>query len=282
MDIHHLITDGTSQSLFMKNLSLVYAGKAPEEETVSSFALCSWEQKQKQSERYGECKKFFDKMLSGVETDSNIIADEIEQKPESNGGHMIFKTGAHVDSEVLQGVCREMKITENTLFLGAFAYALAKQSGQELALLCAVENGRHIPELKNTFGMLVHTLPLCIEANDSESTEDYLAKVQNILFDSLDHDLVSIVQLANEYEVNSDILFVYQGEMFSGVDFGAKTVRSRLHRTGDAMSKLSVDVFKGQRRLHALVRVQKGLVSRRNDREFCTPLYKYPQGSCKL
>ena len=28
-DVHHLITDGTSQSLFMKNLALVYAGKEP-------------------------------------------------------------------------------------------------------------------------------------------------------------------------------------------------------------------------------------------------------------
>ncbi len=243
-DVHHLITDGTSQSLFMKNLALVYAGKTPEKEAVSSFALCSWEQKQKQSSRFDECKKFFDDMLSGVEVDSNIIADEIDNKPEKNGGHMTFKTNVSVDADVLQGACREMKITENTLFLGAFAYALAKQSGQELALLCAVENGRHIPELKNTFGMLVHTLPLCIEAKDSEDTRDYLAKVQNILFESLDHDLVSIVQLASEYEVNSDILFVYQGEMFSGVEFEGRTVHSRLHKTGDAMAKLSVDVFK--------------------------------------
>ena len=245
-DVHHLITDGTSQSLFMKNLALVYEGKAPEEETVSSFMLCGWEQKQKQSEKYGECKKFFDDMLSGVEVDSNIIADEIEQKPEKNGGHMTFKTNGAVDADVLQGACREMKITENTLFLGAFAYALAKQSGQELALLCAVENGRHIPELKNTFGMLVHTLPLCIEAKDSENTRDYLAKVQNILFESLDHDLVSIVGLANEYEVNSDILFVYQGEMFSGVEFNGRIVQSRIHKTGDAMAKLSLDVFKSE------------------------------------
>jgi non-ribosomal peptide synthetase component F len=68
--------------------------------------------------------------------------------------------------------------------------------------------------------------------------------VQGTLFECLDHDLVSIVQLAGEYNVNSDILFVYQGEMFSGVDFGGKTITRRMHKTGDAMAKLSLDVFK--------------------------------------
>ncbi len=243
-DIHHLITDGTSESLFVNNLALIYNGKAPEKEIVNSFMLSTYEQKLKQSSRYEECRKFFDDMLAGVEVDSNIIPDEIEDPPEKNGGIIRYDISGYADTAKIQSVCKKLGITENTLFLGAFSYALAKQSGQELALLCTVENGRHIPQLKNTFGMLVHTLPLCIKSDDNDSVDDYLSKVQDTLFESLDHDLVSIVQLANEYEVNSDILFVYQGEMFGSVDIGGNTVTRRLHKTGDAMAKLSLDVFK--------------------------------------
>ncbi|MBO5575368.1 MAG: amino acid adenylation domain-containing protein [Ruminococcus sp.] len=243
-DIHHLITDGTSESLFVKNLARIYNGKAPEKELVNSFMVSTYEQKLKQSSRFDECKKFFDDMLSGIEVDSNIIPDEIEAAPEKNGGIIRYDFAEYADASQIGEFCKKLGITENTLFLGAFSYALAKQSGQELALLCAVENGRHLPELKNTFGMLVHTLPLCIKTDDDEDVSSYLSRVQNTLFESLDHDLVSIVQLAGEYDVNSDILFVYQGEMFAGVDFGGKTITRRMHKTGDAMAKLSLDVFK--------------------------------------
>ena len=243
-DIHHLITDGTSEALFVKNLALIYGGKAPQKEIVNSFMLSTYEQKLKQSSRLDECRKFFDDMLSGVEADSNIIPDEIDAAPEKNGGIIRYDIADYADAAQIAAFCKKLGITENTLFLGAFSYALAKQSGQELALLCTVENGRHLPELKNTFGMLVHTLPLCIKTDDNETTADYLSSVQGTLFECLDHDLVSIVQLAGEYNVNSDILFVYQGEMFSGVDFCGKTITRRMHKTGDAMAKLSLDVFK--------------------------------------
>ena len=243
-DVHHLITDGTSLSLFMKNLSLICAGKEPIPETVSSFKLSSFEQEQKSGERYQECKKFFDDMLAGAETDSNLIPDEITVLPEAKGGVQRFSVAEYAHK--IQSLCKKLGITENTFFLGAFAYALAKQSGQEPASLCVVENGRHLPELQYTFGMLVHTLPLYIKTDDNKAVSDYLSEVQRILFGSLDHDLVSIVQLANEYEVSSDILFVYQGEMFGGVDFGGRTVTPHIRKTGDAVSKLSLDVFKEQ------------------------------------
>lgn len=243
-DIHHLITDGSSEALFVKNVARIYNGEAPEMETVNSFMVSTYERKLKEGSRFDECKKFFDDMLAGVEVDSNIIADEIENAPEKNGGIAKYEIADYVDAMQIQALCHRLGITENTLFLGAFSYALAKQSGQELASLCIVENGRHIPQLKNTFGMLVHTLPLCIKADDSENVSDYLASVQKTLFESIDHDLVSIVQLANEYEVNSDILFVYQGEMFEDISIGGATVSRRMHKTGDAMAKLSLDVFK--------------------------------------
>lgn len=243
-DVHHLITDGTSTSVFTRNLAKIYMGELPDREEVNGFMLSTYEQKLKQSKRFEECKEFYDKMLAGVETDSNIIPDQIDDPPECTGAHMTFNLGEHICASDIAESCRKLKITENTLFLGAFAYALAKQGGQEQSLFCTVENGRHIPELQNTYGMLVHTLPLCVNIDEKAQTSEYLAEVQELLFDSLNHDIVSIVQLANEYEVNSDIIFVYQGEMLNGVTINDSFVPYHIHKSGDAMSKLSLDVLK--------------------------------------
>ena len=243
-DVHHLITDGTSTSLFTRNLAKILTGEAPDTEEVNGFMLSSYEQKLKQSSHFDECRAFYEKMLAGVETDSNIIPDQIDDPPEFTGAHLTFELSEAMAASDIPEKCRHMKITENTLFLGAFAYALAKQGGLEQSLFCTVENGRHIPELQNTYGMLVHTLPLCINIDETKPTASYLAEVQQLLFDSLSHDLVSIVQLANEYEVNSDILFVYQGEMLNGVTIDGSFVPYHIHKSGDAMSKLSLDVLK--------------------------------------
>ena len=36
-DVHHLITDGTSTSVFIRNLSRIYGGLSPDEEEVNGF-----------------------------------------------------------------------------------------------------------------------------------------------------------------------------------------------------------------------------------------------------
>lgn len=243
-DVHHLITDGTSISLFTKNLVRIYMDEMPVSEDVSGFMLCDHEQKSKQSGHYKECREFFDNMLAGAEVDSNIIPDEIEEKPASSGKQVSVSLNDYLSFDEVAEVCKRFRITENSLFLGAFSYALAKQSGQDQALFCTVENGRHRPEVSNTYGMLVKTLPLCINIDENEKAGDYLTRVQEMLFGCLSHDQVSIVTLANEYEVSSDILFVYQGEMLNGVEFGSSFIPFRVHKTGDAMSKLSLDVLK--------------------------------------
>ena len=243
-DVHHLITDGTSTSVFTQNLAKIYMGEAPAEEEVNGFMLSAYEQKLKESERYAECQKFYDNMLAGVETDSNIIPDQIDDPPEKTGAQIEFSLKEFMPVSTIAEICKKLKVTENTLFLGAFAYALAKQGGQEQSLFCTVENGRHTPELRNTYGMLVHTLPVCVDIDETAGVDAYLSKVQEQLFDCLNHDLVSIVQLANEYEVNSDIIFAYQGEMLNGVELGGEFIPYHIHKSGDAMSKLSLDVLK--------------------------------------
>ncbi len=243
-DVHHLITDGTSTSVFINNLARIYAGLSPDEEEVNGFMLSDYEQKQKESARFAACREFYGNMLAGVETDSNLIPDQIDNPPEKKGAQLVLNLKDFLDAAGVAEICKQKKITENSLFLGAFAYALAKQGGQEQALFCTVENGRHLPELRNTYGMLVHTLPFCVDIDETAPVSDYLSAVQERLFDCLNHDLVSIVQLAGEYEVNSDIIFVYQGEMLNGTEFDGSFIPYRIHKSGDAMSKLSLDVLK--------------------------------------
>ena len=73
--------------------------------------VSTYEQKLKEGSRFDECRKFFDDMLAGVEVDSNIIADEIENAPEKNCGIAKYEIADYVDAMQIQALCHRLGIT---------------------------------------------------------------------------------------------------------------------------------------------------------------------------
>lgn len=245
-DMHHIITDGTSTALFYGRMAMAYEGKALEPEQVDSFMLSNYELGLKDTAEYKESKAFFDGLLAGVEADSNLIPDEPfltdGREKESRAEHVSLRDNLSI--EKLRAQVKQNGITESTLFLSAFSYALAKQNGQEEALFCTVDNGRHTPDLRGTMGMLVRTLPFYVRIDEEKEAKDFMLDAQEQLFRCIKHDSCSFVELANDYGVKSDIIFVYQGDTLNGITLGGKFVSMQIHKMGDSMANLSLDVLK--------------------------------------
>ena len=244
-EIHHIIWDGTGIQIFNENLIRAYQGAELIKEDKTGFDLCLEEEGRKETEAYRESRAFYDGMLAGVEADSTILPDEIEPSEDLViGKQQLFNLSDYMNPEEIPYKIKSFGLSNSTLFMGAFAYALAKMTNQEQSVFCMIEGGRHKEEVKNTFTMMVKTLPLCIEINEEEKVADYLAKVQTMLGDLLKHDSCSIVELAPEYEVNADILFVYQGSLVQSVQMGENILPIHKHRETDSATKLSLDVFR--------------------------------------
>ncbi|MDE8735482.1 condensation domain-containing protein, partial [Eubacteriales bacterium DFI.9.88] len=96
---------------------------------------------------------------------------------------------------------RQAGVTENTVFLGAYDYALAKYTGQSEALLATVNNGRHDPRMNHTLGMLVRTLPVYLSIDEEETVAGFIENLQSRFFETMSHDCCSLGELAREYGV---------------------------------------------------------------------------------
>ena len=244
-EMHHIIWDGTGIQLFNDNLIRAYKGLELIAEEKTGFDLCLEEQGRKETKAYQESRDFYDKMLAGVETDSAILPDEIEA-PDTlqNGKQKLFSLSDYMNPEEIPYRIKSLGLSNSTIFMGAFAYALAKMTNQSQSVFCMIEGGRHSEDVQNTFTMMVKTLPLCININEDERISDYLADVQTLLKDLLKHDCCSIVELAPEYEVSSDILFVYQGGLVQSTKMDDFVLPIHKHREKDSATKLSLDVFR--------------------------------------
>lgn len=231
LDAHHIVCDGTSVSILNRQIRAAIAGESIEPEKVDAFSI--YEIEKQSYDNKDESEKYFDALLAGMETDSNLVFD----KQSSNEGILPSRCAFFdIDSIDLDSI-KKHGITESTFFMGVYAYALAVMTGQKPSYFVAGENGRKSATLSDTVSMLVRIIPVVANIDEKSSAIDFLKELQDQFFETIKHDGYSFLKLGEEYELKSDVSFVYQGDMISDVE---------IIPTNCAIANLATSVFKGE------------------------------------
>ena len=260
-DVHHIITDGVSKNLFETALELAYNGQEIPTEDYTIFDANADERKHAESAEIKASYDYYDKLLSGVETDSNILPDRTET--DRNHAKTLYYD-LDVSTNEIKTLAQANGVTENVILLSAFAYALAKYTGQSESLFTSINNGRRGKPLDNTMGFFVRTFPLYFQIDENSSVSDYIASVKKNYFDTMCHSDVSFSQLAQQYGVRSDIKYVYQGNLINDFTFNGKTVKKTWQECNDAMSNLDVMITIKDEKYNLRLDYRDGLYSEEN------------------
>lgn len=245
-DVHHLIFDGTSVKVFLEEISRFYEGKEVRAEVVSLADVAVFEETVKDTPAYLAARAYFKEKLEDAETGDALIKDYKPKEVSARSKAVWMAPGDALQDIAVEQFVRQRGISENTLFLGAFAYALGKYTGENRSLFCTVNNGRHTADMAESVGMFVRTLPIVLAWDEHSSVKAYLQEVQKDFFETMRHDIISFGELAGSYGIASDILFVYQGEMLSGLSIDGGQYPARPVPTGEVQADISVMVMKGQ------------------------------------
>ncbi|MCI9446163.1 MAG: amino acid adenylation domain-containing protein [Lachnospiraceae bacterium] len=245
-DVHHLIFDGTSVKVFLDEVSCFYRGEEPKPEEISLMDLSVYEETLKESKKYQAAQEFFRNKLMGEDFGETLIKDFKKKDSGVQSNEVRLALGGELSCMATEQFARQKGISENTLFLGAFSYALGKYSGENKSLFCTVDNGRHDVRLAQSSGMFVRTLPIYQSWEERVSVEEYLREFQKDFYEVMGHDCISFAELSRDYGIASDILFVYQGEMLSGLTLDGKRYAAQPLPTGDVQADISVMVMKGR------------------------------------
>ena len=100
--------------------------------------------------------------------------------------------------------------------------------------------------MAESVGMFVRTLPIYQSWEESSTVENYLQGFQEEFYEVMGHDCISFAELARDYGITSDILFVYQGEMLRGLTFDGEKYAAEPLPTGDVQANVSVMVMKSR------------------------------------
>ena len=245
-DVHHIIFDGTSVKVFLDEISQLYRGENPKPEKISLLDWSICEETLADTPQYQAAREYFGEKLSGEDFGEVLIRDYKKKEISVKSQKVRLALDEELSCMVVEQFARQKGISENTLFLGAFSYALGKYSGEDKSLFCTVNHGRHKADMAESVGMFVRTLPIYQSWKEDLAVEDYLQGFQKDFYEVMGHDCISFAELARDYGISSDILFVYQGEMLSGLTFDSGKYPAEPIPAGDVQADVSVMVMKSR------------------------------------
>jgi len=240
LNFHHIITDGTSIAIFLKDVESAYAGGKLKPETYSGFDVAEDEQRARTKEDLAEAKEYYAGLLEGLDRDFLPLGDRGQNAPGS-GGRLIY-TQRISSVEKIEKFCERNRVSMNAFFTGVFGFVLSRYAGAEYSVFNTVYNGRNDSRRANTFAMLVKTLPVVCNT-EGGTPGSVIATLGTQLVDSMANDIFSYAEIARSFHTNNDVMFIFQGEGFERKTFCGKTAEEVPLTLSEAKTPIALQVM---------------------------------------
>ena len=243
LDVHHLVFDGGSADLFIRQISAVLEGSSIEKESYTYLDFVSDQQQAEDSDAFRASQQFFAEKLQTCEGASEIPAD----LPKTDQQGLIGEVVCPVD---IEGVSRQLStlnaqrssfITPAHLFLAATAYVTSRYTNNREVYLCTVSSGRSNLKIADTVGMFVNTLALGLNIDDVTVSE-FLQKTSETFDETLRHEDYPFARIATDYGFLPSIAYAYQVGVLSEYTVGGKAIRQELLELNVPKFKINIKI----------------------------------------
>ncbi|NPD24937.1 non-ribosomal peptide synthetase [Corallococcus exiguus] len=208
---HHLIWDGWSFDVFLRELDVIYSaltrGQEPKLPTlpIQYADFTEWHRNWLQGEELERQARYWKGKLSG-----NLPALELPtDKPRpaqmslKGGTEPFVLTGAEVAALTKLG--RESNATLYMVLLTAFKTLLHRYSGQEDLVVGTPIRGRSHPEVEDLLGFFVNTLVLRTQLAPEQTFRQLLERVRTTCMEAFGHQDMPIELLMQQLGVQRDL-----------------------------------------------------------------------------
>ncbi|SBT39365.1 non-ribosomal peptide synthetase/MFS transporter [Micromonospora auratinigra] len=224
---HHIVGDGWSVDVLLRDLITAYRGGEPPTLPVQYGDFAVWEARELDGPQARAHVDYWKQRLAGI-TPLELPVDRPRPATQTYRGDFVEFT---VGRDVLDRLGELTRAAGGTLFmtlLAAYQVLLARHAGQEDFAVGASVAGRSAPELENVVGMFINMLPLRAELAGDPSFTELLERTRRGVLDAFEHADVPFAKVVHELGLPRDVsrspvfqsMFVLQNyEMgrFSGV-----------------------------------------------------------------
>ena len=209
-DFHHLVFDGSSYDIFLRQLCDLMNGGEIEPEVMSYAAFVVAEKEAEKGADYAAARDYFQSRLGAVEGPTEIPSDLTN--PHDQG--VIGVVSSAINMDAVSDFCRKHQVTPAHLTLAAVFYALSRFSNNERLCITTISSGRSNLSIQGTIGMFVNTLALSANIG-SQSVMEFIRETSEDFDTTLTHENYPFAQIASDYDLTAEIMFAYQLGLFT-------------------------------------------------------------------
>jgi tyrocidine synthetase-3 len=267
-DMHHIISDGVTMSIIIREIGQLYNGKKLEPLRLQYKDYAEWQCNQIKN---GIIKSQEDYWLSVFEQEPptlNIPSDYPRPNMLSFEGNSIIST---VDSGLtakLNALAKETGTTIYITLLAAYYILLSKYSGQEDIVVGSPVAGRTHADLADIAGMFVNTLAMRNYPKADKSFTAFLEEVKENTLKAFENQDYQFEMLVEKLNLRRDI---NRNPLFDTVFVMQNTGSKELHIDGVKFTSLEVENKISKFDLTLNTELEKDGITL--DVEYCTKLF---------
>ncbi len=219
LSMHHIITDGWSFRVLLRDLALIYRALGRGEPIplaelpVQYRDYAHWQREQLRGPRFEAHRTFWKAELAGAPP-LELDTDRPRPKtPTFRGARLRFDLGPDL-APALRELCRAQNVTISVPLLAAFATVLQRFSGQDDLVVGTLTASRTRIETEDLIGLFVNALPVRIRLDGDPDVAELLARIREKLVDVLAHQDIPFDLIVNasapDRDANRNPLFGVQ------------------------------------------------------------------------
>ncbi|WP_460288463.1 non-ribosomal peptide synthetase, partial [Clostridium faecium] len=269
MDTHHIISDGISMKIFIKEFISLYEEKKLPELMIQYKDFSHWQNNILKTKIVEKQKEYWLAKFKDEIPVLNMPTDYVRPALRSFEGDVVK---FQIEKELVENINKLIAETGTTLYmvlLGAYNVLLSKYTGQEDIVVGTPVAGRTHSDLDNIIGMFVNTVAMRNYPKGEKSFREFLETVKNVALEAYENqdyqfeELISQLDIARNLSKNPlfDVMFTLQN-----IDIGNIEIEGLKFRPYEFENKIS----KFDITLSAVELKDKIIFSL----EYCTKLFK--------
>jgi amino acid adenylation domain-containing protein len=205
VDMHHIITDGTSMGLLVKEFTSLYCDKILSPLTLQYKDYSEWQHSRLQEEAVEKQFSYWQEQFSDdipvLELPLDFARPTVQRFEGTRTGFELTRE----DTYLLKELASTEEVTLYTVLLTVFYVFLSKISNSENIIVGTVSAGRRHTDLEQIIGMFVNTLALKNYPKTQKTFEDFLKTVNEKTLEAFENQDYPFEELVEKLPLNRDI-----------------------------------------------------------------------------
>ena len=269
VDMHHIISDGSSKGIILKEFGQLYKGEELQALRIQYKDYAAWQNEFLNSEAMRRQEKYWMEVFSGEIPVLNMPTDYPRPTLQSFEGENI---GFKIDKELLEKIKKIGSDSGATLYmtlLSIYNILLSQYSGQEDIIVGSPIAGRPHSDLKDLVGMFVNTLAMRNYPRNEMTFKDFLREVKRNALNAYENQSYQFDELVEKLDIRRDIsrntlfdtMFILQNTEIE--ELNINNLKLKLYGFEHKISKFDITLSAAE--------VEEELVF---NIEYCTRLFK--------